>query len=555
MLQQLHIENFAIIDSLDLELFKGMTVVTGETGAGKSIIMDALGMVLGDRADAAVVPPHATKAIIIASFSLTASSPVLKWLKEHDLDADGSECLLKRTINKEGRSKAFINGQPSTLALLKELAEQLVDIHGQHAHHALLKAAHQLSLLDQYANHPLLLSKVAFEFQKLQQLQHSYDKLLSAKQQRADRKTLLQYQLQELDSFGLTEEETNLLDDEHHRLANAQQLQQSALSSAEQLSDSETAESITDLLNITLKELEAFTQKDKKLNQIFTQLQSAAIEIEEASRELRDYGESLELNPERLQTVEERLATWHDLARKHSLEPNLLLEHHQRLDQEFIRLGADEDELTEISEQLERSKNSYSKEALQLTKSREKAATKLEQAVASQLKILGMAGSKLKVEFISHSENPGKDGLEKINLLIQPNPGLPAQPLNKIASGGELSRISLAIQVVTVSQQSIPLMVFDEVDVGIGGGTAEVVGQLLKSLAVSAQVLCITHQPQVASQGAQHLRVEKTVTNGKTSTGLVLLSQEQKIEEISRMLGGLDITETTRKHAREMLQV
>jgi len=555
MLQHLHIENFAIIDKLDLDLSTGMTVVTGETGAGKSIIMDALGMVLGDRADASIVPPDSDKTVIIANFNVPATSSIQQWLEQQDLDEDG-ECLLKRTINKEGRSKAYINGQPTTLNILKALAEQLVDIHGQHAHHALLKTSHQLLLLDQYARHPDLVKQVASSFHTLQKLQQQYNQLKSQQQQRIDRKTLLQYQLQELDNFGFTAEEASSIEAEHHRLANGQQLQQIALTNGATLSEADTSDSsVTDSLNHVLANLQPVSSQEPKLQEITARIQSAVIDIEEAARDLKDYGESLELNPEKLQSIEERLATWHELSRKHQLEPILLVDHHLRLQEEFTQLNAAQENLEEIQQKLITSKKEYLNVANKLTKSREKAAKSLENAISEQLELLGMKASKLLVSFDSHAETPTKDGLEKATFMFKPNPGLPAQPLSKIASGGELSRISLAIQVVTVSQQSIPLMVFDEVDVGIGGGTAEVVGQLLKSLAKTAQVLCITHQPQVASQGQQHLRVEKSTVSGKTSTQLKLLSAEQQMEEIARMLGGLDITETTREHAREMLKI
>jgi len=555
MLQQLHIENFAIIDKLDLDLSTGMTVVTGETGAGKSIIMDALGMVLGDRADASIVPPNSDKTVIVANFNLPTSSSVQQWLQQQDLDEEG-ECLLKRTINKEGRSKAYINGQPTTLNILKALAEQLVDIHGQHAHHALLKTAHQLNLLDQYARHPDLVKQVACSFQSLQSLQKDYNQLKSQQQQRIDRKTLLQYQLQELDDFGFTAEEAETIAAEHHRLANGQQLQQITLTNATTLSEADNNNnSVTDSLNHVLANLESVTDQEPKLKEITVRIQSAVIDIEEAARDLKDFGESLELNPEKLQGIEERLATWHDLSRKHHLEPALLVEHHRLLQEEFKQLNAAQENLEEIQQKLIACKDEFLNIAKKLSKNRENAAKRLEKSISEQLELLGMKASKLLVSFESHPDNPTKEGLERITFMFQPNPGLPAQPLSKIASGGELSRISLAIQVVTVSQQSIPLMVFDEVDVGIGGGTAEVVGQLLKSLAKTAQVLCITHQPQVASQGKQHLRVEKSTVSGKTTTQLNLLTAEQQMEEIARMLGGLDITETTREHAREMLRV
>ena len=557
MLQSLYIENFAIIDRLELDFNQGLTVVTGETGAGKSIIMDALGMVLGDRADSAVVPPDSKKSVIVASFDIRSEARISQWLDQHDLLED-HQCLIKRTLSSDGRSKAFINDQPVTLSMLKQLAEFVIDIHGQHAHHALLKPLQQLKLLDQFAGHQQLVHEVSGLFQRYRELKSQLQSLQSATKDRADRKTLLQYQLQELDEFALTDEEVNSIEKEHQRLSHANELKQTSLIQLARLSATEdttaySEHNVSDILQKTLSELSDAQKLDNRLSPLTEQLQSTIIEITEVANELRHYTESLILDPERLFQIEQRLSLWHDLARKHHIEPSQLVAHHQALTEEYRALNADEDSLTALEQQTVSAQKHYFTAAKKLSRSRRNAASQLEEKVAQQLTLLGMKDSILEVRFESHEDTPSQVGLEKVSLFIQPNPGLPAQPLNKIASGGELSRISLAIQVVTVSKGTIPVMVFDEVDVGIGGATAEIVGKLLKQLAKSAQILCITHQPQVASQGHQHLLVKKYIEQSKTKTTLEPLHDEAKIEEIARMLGGVDITETTRNHAREML--
>ncbi len=557
MLQYLHIENFAIIEKLELDFQQGLTVVTGETGAGKSIIMDALGMVLGDRADSSVVPPGSNKAIIIAAFAIHNEPAIASWLDDNEL-FDEETCLIKRTLTADGRSKAFINGQPVTLSMLKQLAELLIDIHGQHAHHALLRPMQQLKLLDQYADHQILVKKVSQLFQQFQQLDSKLSALKMATQGRIDRKNLLQYQLQELEAFAFSKEEADNIEEEHQRLSHAEELRQITLRqlcllNGDDGSGNFSASSVNQMLETTIAELAGALKLDSKLQLIVEQLQSAVIEVSEAAQELAQYAEKLELNPERLFQIEARLSTWHDLARKHHIEPAQLIQHHQALTAEYEMLHADEENLTQLTEQTSQARIQYFVEAKKLGQSRTQAARQLEQKVTAQLNLLGMKESLLEVRFALHPEKLSAQGLEKIDLFIQPNPGLPAQPLSKIASGGELSRISLAIQVVTMSRGTIPVMVFDEVDVGIGGATAEIVGKLLGQLARSAQILCITHQPQVAAQGDQHLLVRKYIVQGKTKTTLDKLDDEARVAEIARMLGGVDITSTTRNHAKEML--
>jgi len=555
MLQQLHIENFTIIDSLDLDFSSGLTVVTGETGAGKSIILDALGLVLGNRSDATVVPPNANKSIIIALFDIAQQPHVMQWLEDHDLE-DENQCLLKRTLNKEGRSKAYINGQPVTLNMMKSLTQMLVDIHSQHAHHALLNDRHQLQLLDQFANHLPLLKEVNSLFEQYHQLQQRLQSLQSESSEKADRKKLLSYQLEELDNFALTDAEANQLNQEHSQLSHAQELQLMAQQHYNQLNGEEDVHSSTrENIQQALFDLSEKSNIDAALCPIVEQLQSIIIDLEAVTTDLRSYSESLKINPEKLTQLESRLSQWHDLARKHRIEPEQLVAHHQQLAAEFEQLSGNEEELEQLQQQLIKLKDDYFIKAQSLSQSRHQAALSLQKQVIEQLQKLHMIDCLFEVKFEESDSHPKKDGLEKIRFYFQPNVGIPPQPLSKIASGGELSRISLAIQVVTRAKSAIPVVIFDEVDVGIGGATAEIVGQLLKELSEQSQILCITHQPQVASQGMQHLLVKKEIHQDKTQTQIIPLNPQQRILEIARMLGGVEITQKTKNHAEEMLSL
>lgn len=554
MLQQLHIENFTLIDQLDLDLRQGLTVITGETGAGKSIIIDALSLVLGQRAEAGIVPNEAEKSVIVADFDVSKSASARKWLQDNDLDEE-DQCLLKRIITRDGRSRATINGQPVTLNMLKSFTEHVVDIHSQHAHHALLKDKYQLGLLDQFANHAQLVSQVAELHQQLSQLNHQIHAIESESRERTDRKNLLSYQLQELDQFGLTETEASSLNDEHSRLSHSQELQQTVQNISHQMDDTEfDGTSAKNTIDKAIAQLSDKVSLDQRLSPLLEQLQSISIDLQEFCSELNAYSNHLEIDPEKLQQLEQRLSQWHDLARKHRIEPEQLCHHHQQLADEFKSLSEGEANLEELKQQLLEIKEHFFQKASQLSNSRKNAAESLQQQVVVQLQKLQMQDCYFQVEF-EPLEHPAKEGLEKIQFMFQPNAGMEPQPLSKIASGGELSRVSLAIQVITRSQSSIPVVIFDEVDVGIGGATAAIVGQLLRTLSEKVQILCITHQPQVASQGMQHLLVSKQNKSGKTHTSINELTKDQRVQEIARMLGGLEITSKTRTHAEEMLSL
>jgi DNA repair protein RecN (Recombination protein N) len=552
MLNQIYIRNFAIIDALELEFRSGMTVLTGETGAGKSILVDALGLVLGDRADSDVVRHGEERAEISAEFNIDTLPAVLDWLKENDLDEENS-CTLRRVVSNEGRSKCYINGRPSSLQLIKELGEMLVDIHGQHQHQSLLKADIQRQLLDDYCGN----QKLADETRALQQRwKNTLDELEQLSQSNRDRDArldLLRYHLQELDGLALEPNEFQSLEEEQRRLAHGGRLLEQCASALNTLYDSEEV-SAQGILDRSLNDLEELRDIDPRLSNICILLNEASIQIQEASNELRHYVEQLEIDPERLQWVEQRLGAIHDLARKHHAEPEALLQLQQSFSDELNRLENADIELGQLQKQLDELHQQYQTTAKKLSQARAKGAKKLSAAVTEIIRQLGMPAGEFAITLLPREEQtPHRHGLENISFEVAANPGQPSRPLNKVASGGELSRISLAIQVLLANNQKIPTLIFDEVDTGIGGAVAETVGRQLRTLGVSHQVMCVTHLPQVAALGHHHLQVSKSIEGKSTRTKIQVLSNDQRQEEIARMLGGMEITQQTRAHAKEMI--
>jgi DNA repair protein RecN (Recombination protein N) len=555
MLTSIHIDNFAIIDHLEVDFREGMTVLTGETGAGKSIIVDALSLLLGVRADANVVRAGAKRADITAIFDLKKLESVRRWLVEQELDFDeeNSECLLRRVISKEGRSKGFINGHPATLAMMKLLGEQLVDIHGQHAHQALLRLGMQSKMLDGFGNLQQSRQAVKEKWQHWKKLEKELNILKQSEQERHDRHELLDYQVRELDEFGISSDEILTIDAEFNRLANTNQLLEETEQQLHLLYQSEQ-NSAYELVNQAAIKLNEISKIDNALAPIGEMLTSASIQIQEATQELRNYQDTVEQDPAKLEQLDRRLADLHNLGRKHRVDVKVLPELQIQLHEELEELNNSTKRLDNLDEDVALSKDAFIKAALKLNKARHKSANKLNRLITEYLEQLGMSGGKFAVDFESLSEQRyTSEGTERVSFLVTGNPGQPLQPLSKVASGGELSRISLAIQVVTVTGSSIPCLIFDEVDVGIGGGTAEVVGNLLKTIATNAQVLCVTHQAQVASKGDQHYKVMKATEQDNTVTNIENLQADQRLQEIARMIGGIKITDQTRKHAKEML--
>ncbi|WAL77887.1 DNA repair protein RecN [Shewanella sp. DAU305] len=552
MLCQLSINNFAIVRFLELDFRPGMTSITGETGAGKSIAIDALGLCLGNRADASSVRPGANKTEVSARFSLDDIPLAKRWLEDNDLELD-DECILRRTIGSDGRSRAYINGNPVPLTQLKLLGQLLIGIHGQHAHHAMLKSEHQLTLLDSYANHRLLIDTVAASFQRCKQIEADLKQLEASQHERIARKQLVQYQVEELDEFDLKVDEFDEIEQEHKRLANGTELIDTCQASLDILTEGEE-NNIESLLNRVVSLAEDLQSYDPALSNINTMLNDALIQVQESAGELQHYLSKLELDPTHFAYLEERLSKAMQLARKHHVSPNKLAEHHLALKAELSTLDSDESKLEEIQLQVAASRAAYLSNAQKLSQSRARYAKELDKLVTQSIHELNMPKGKFTIEVNFHPEQMSANGSDNIEFMVTTNPGQPLQPISKVASGGELSRIGLGIQVITAKKVATPTLIFDEVDVGISGPTAAVVGRMLRSLGESTQVLCVTHLPQVAGNGHQHMFVDKFNKAGSTETTMKSLDREQRIQELARLLGGDTITSNTLANARELLQ-
>ena len=552
MLLQLTVQNYAIVDHLDLELKPGMSVITGETGAGKSIMLDALSLTLGARADSGVVRPEADKADILSSFDIQSIPEAAQWLQERDLDND-SQCLLRRVITAEGRSRGYINGTPCTQADLKELGALLIDIHGQHEHQSLLKTDTHRRLLDEYANLLPLSAEVAKIAREWQQKHSLLQRLSSNSEEQQARIQLLSYQLEELDALSLHDNELESLEQEQHVLSQAGQLLEHCRFIIDLCSEGEGS-TVLSALTTGLNRARAFNQPPAALAQCNELLTSAQIQIEEAVGELNRFIDNFDCDPERQQWVDERLDSIYNLARKHRIQPHEINELHQQLLHELEGLQGEDGQLDTLAADISALATRYNEKATQLSNKRQSAAKKLQHAVTERMQALGMPGGRFQIELAAATnQEPNVHGQESIEFLVSANPGQPLKALAKVASGGELSRISLAIQVITAQTSRVPTLVFDEVDVGIGGPTAEIVGQLLRQLGETGQVLTVTHLPQVAAQGHQHLFVHKKRGKDSTSTAVSELDTQQRTEEVARMLGGVEMTEESLAHARKML--
>lgn len=552
MLLHLTIRNFAIIDALELEFESGLTALTGETGAGKSILLGALGLVLGDRADNDSIKQGADHAEIVAEFDIHKNEGVTSWLVEQALNAD-DECILRRRISKDGRSRAYVNGTPVNLQLIRELGEMLIDIHGQHEHQSLMKPVVQRQLLDDYANHSNLIEAVSNAFVQLKLVDEQLQHLEQASSERNNRLDLLRFQTQELDALALEENEYKTINEKHARLAHAEKLTSTVQLSLEQLCENEDS-NIQSNLSQTISSLQNIAELDEKLNPVVDLLNESLVQIDESVSQLRAYGDSLELNPAEFESIEQRLQAILDLARKHRVEPETLTELHQNLLDELSDLDHADERLEELRAEYKTLEQTYSNAAKSLSNSRSKAAKKLNKAITSSMQTLGMSGGQFVAE-IKQTDNDKRTthGSDKIEFTVTANTGQSCKALSRVASGGELARISLAIQMITATQARIPTLIFDEVDSGVGGGIAEIVGQHLRTLGKSNQVVCITHLPQVASQAHNHMRVHKQSDKKQTTTGVDTLDKQQRIEEIARMLSGVDITQQSLAHAEEMI--
>ncbi|WP_369601275.1 DNA repair protein RecN [Hahella sp. SMD15-11] len=548
MLTQLRIQNLAIADNLDIRFGPGMTVISGETGAGKSILLDALALVTGERASADLVRAGAERADMSAEFDVHALPDVQRWLAERELEMDGS-CVLRRTITSDGRSRGYINGQPMPLGELKALGELLVNIHGQHAHQALLRKEQHLRILDDLVGQPERVQAVRKAWRQRMQARQALDQARANQDEQAARVQLLEYQVRELDELDLQEGELEQLEARHYELSNAQSLLGTLYAVESEALEGDGG--ILEQLQRATHQLDDLELERPALNNARALMHEALIQLQEAASELRHLQQGIELDPEALKDVENRLSTVYDLARKHHVQPEALCAHHRALKQELEALSGGEQSIEALEAALEKADAAYREQALALSAARKAAAAELEAEVAHRLGLMDMH-----CEFrvaLTTLEEPSATGLESVEFLVSTNAGQPLKPLQKVASGGELSRISLAIQVVSAASSATPTLVFDEVDVGIGGATAEIVGRLLRELATHCQILVVTHQPQVASQGHQHLFVSKHDSGEGVRSRVETLDADRRVLEVARMLGGVHLTESTLAHAREMV--
>ena len=556
MLTQLTINNFAIVRQLEIELAKGMSVITGETGAGKSIAIDALGLCLGQRIETSMVREGQERAEICASFFIEPTNPAYQWLQEQELqDSDNpSDCILRRVINADGRSKAFINSTPVSASQLKEIGQYLIHINGQHASQLLLKNDYQLQLVDTFAHHHDLLAQMREDYRAWKNFQTQVKTFQQKVAENEAKKQLLQYQVEELDEFALRPNEYLELEEDQRRLSNSEQLTQLSQSALQLLSENETV-SIDSMLYRATQYIDELSELDPRYVSVQTMLNDALIQVQEATSEVQHLASHIEQDPMLLQEIEQRLGQALQLARKHNVKPEELVEWHQKLKAELTALldFSESEERLILEEKAAFEKMQHT--AKQLHESRCQAAEKLAQQVTHSIKGLAMENAEFFIEVNSDLTKVTANGADNIVFTLRSNLGQQAQPLAKVASGGELSRISLAIQVLTSDQSAIPTLIFDEVDVGISGKTASVVGKLLRQLGDKCQVLCVTHLPQVACHGHHQFNVEKFTVDDKTETKMTALSQEERVPALARLLGGSEITDLALANAQEMLDL
>ncbi|WP_215395762.1 DNA repair protein RecN [Rheinheimera oceanensis] len=552
MLCHLHISNFAIVRALEIDWASGMSTITGETGAGKSIAIDALSLCLGERADASVVRPGADKADIVASFDISKLKAAQQWLTEQDL-AMGHECIVRRVVNSEGRSRGYINGVQVPAQQLKALGQHLLSIHGQHAHQQLLKSDYQRQLLDAFAANSATLDATRHAWRNWQQLQREYSELQQSQQQRDAQRQLLEYQVAELDNFAPQENEYPDLEAEHSRLSHGNTLLSQSQQCLQLLYDDEQ-QNIYQALSVATAQLEQLATLDPALNNIAQMLNDALVQTEEASRELRRYADKVELDPERLAQVDERLGLWLNLSRKHQVAHEALPALHQQLAAQLATLTGNDKRLVQLAADIEQAELNYMTQAEQLSEQRRQAASALSRQVSKSMHELSMANARFEIQLTTMATGQASaSGIDAVEFQVSTNPGQPLQAMHKVASGGELSRISLAIQVILADKVTTPTLIFDEVDVGISGPVAAGVGRLLRQLGESTQIICVTHLPQVASQGHQQLFVEKYTDGIATETRMRMLADEERISEIARLLAGENISASALANARELL--
>jgi len=550
VLDSIQITNFAIIDSLQLEFDSGLSALTGETGAGKSILLDAIKLVAGDRAESDTIRSGAQRAEISVCFSLNDADLAHGWLTDNEMGAAG-ECVIRRVLHANGRSKAFINGYNATLMQLRALCDLLIDIHGQHEHQSLQLPQIQRQLLDAFLGDPGLVDQVRQKFTEFRALQQRFEQAQSGSLEREQRIDLLGLYCEELNLLNLLEDEFDALQEEYRRLSNAGKLIDKSAEVLGYLYENEE-QNVQSTLSHCEQELNQLLLSDKALAGSHELVNAALIQIQEATAELRNYRDGIELDSARLEMINERIASSQILARKHRVEVSALPGLAVALNRELETLQGDDFDIEAMQRDLDRLQEDYMFSAGELSLKRQQTAAILSEQITRVMQQLGMDSGQFVIE-VESDQSPGSHGIDNIRYLVSANPGQPPKSLAKVASGGELSRISLAIQVIMSESSSIPTLIFDEVDSGVGGGVAEIVGKKLRLLGRDRQVLCVTHLPQVASQAHHHFRVEKISENNATSTEVFALSDDERLEEVARMLGGVTITEQTRAHASEMI--
>ncbi|CAB1369506.1 DNA repair protein RecN [Denitratisoma oestradiolicum] len=549
MLRRLLIRDFVIVDTLELEFQGGFGALTGETGAGKSILIDALSLALGERADGAAVRTGRERAEVVAEFDAEPESALARWLADNDFAAEGAVCLMRRVVDAGGRSRAYINGTPTTLAQLKAAAECLADIHGQHAHQSLLRGDAQRQLLDGHAGLGRLAGEVAEAWRAWQRLREARERAEQDAEAGTRERELLEWQVKELENLAFDSQQWQEDNQEHSRLTHAASLMAAAEGAVEALDEGEMA--ATSLIDRVLGPLRELVDVDAALGEPLELIEGARIQLSEAAHALSRYRQRLDMDPARLAELEERLQAVMTLSRKHRVSSEELPELLERLSARLaeLRLTADP---AALAEHESAARQAFETLARRLTQGRTTAAATLSRQVTEAMQELAMAGGRFEIALLSLAQGASY-GLENVEFQVSANAGQPLRPLAKVASGGELSRIGLAIQVIASQAGEVPTLIFDEVDVGIGGGVAEIVGRLLKQLGLSRQVLCVTHLPQVAAQADWQWSIAKETRNDQTLSRVTVLEGQGRIEEIARMLGGVKVTDTTRRHAQELL--
>jgi DNA repair protein RecN (Recombination protein N) len=553
MLSTLTIRNFAIIDRLDIEFGPGLNVLTGETGAGKSIIMDALNVILGGRAGAEMVRGGADRAAVDAVFDITDSPGLQALITERGYEVEDDQLLLSREINAAGKSSVRIGGRPGTVTQLKEIGDWLADLHGQHEHQSLLAVSRHLDILDDWGGKEVLSlrAEVAAAYQARQQLERERTTIETDARERAHLIDLYEFQVKEITDAKLLVDEEEELRADVLRLANAQKLAEASGLAAATLSG-EDGRGVPEQLSLAVKSLEEAATLDSRLAEISERVSSAFYEMEEAAHDLTHYQDSIEFNPERLQQNEDRLETYRTLKRKYGETVEAVLEYGRETAEKLDRLTNSEERSQELTQELERATGRLEELCATLSERRRAIAGEFSRIVLCELHDLAMEKTRFEVHV--EAGEPTPRGADRVEFVIAPNPGEPLRPLARIASGGEISRVMLAIKSAMARREPLPTMVFDEIDVGVGGRTAAVIADKLSALGGSAQILCITHLPQIASRGTSHFYIEKQVVGERTSVTVVPLSSTERVDELARMLGGTEITETVRQHAREMLE-